>query len=375
MDLGPYTDALPAAHPINAARFIRFVQWGAFSAIFRPHDGGNADSRIWTFAPEHYNILRDYTRLRGALTPWIYAMAAKTRDESIPFSRPMWWDYGADAAASGEDAHAMSEQFVFGDGVIVRPISKFISPQASMPPFNDSSVAVNSSAFSVWLPSGCWLSWNASGAPVCGPVRHSGVAHLGEIPLFVRPGTVLPMWPPGRRTADKPPAMRTRLWTLFVGGGATNGTGVDHEDDGETLALASTKTTLRFAAGAKGVEVKISHPIGSYAGMSRSKTHAVQLRGFQLGGRAVSCCAGGAACAPLARGTVGDFSAAGFWTQPATAAEMAVTAGALVVVRPLRRLLVWCVRLLRLTSMALFRSAPPRMRRRGCGWWWLDWSA
>ena len=45
----------------------------------------------------------------------------------------------------------------------------------------------------------------------------------------------------------------------------------------------------------------------------------------------------------MARGTVGDFSA-GFWTQPAEAAEMAVTAGALVVVRPLRRLLVWCVR-------------------------------
>ena len=150
------------------------------------------------------------------------------------------------------------------------------------------------------------------------------------------------------------------------------GTGV--EDDGETLSLASTKTTLRFAADAKGVEVNISRPVGSYAGMSRSKTHAVQLRGFQLGGRAVSCCAGGAACAPLARGTVGDFSA-GFWTQPAEAAEMAVTAGALVVVRPLRRLLVWCVRLLRLTSMALFRSAPPRMRRRHCGWWWLDCSA
>jgi hypothetical protein len=170
VDLGPYTDSLPATHPVNAARYIRFVQWGVFSSIFRPHDGGNADTRIWTFADEHYQILRDYTRLRGSLTPWVYALAARTRDESIPFSRPMYWDFGAEAVANHEDPHAMTKQYMFGDRVLVRPISVFVDPSGDVtPPFNLSTTkAVNESEYSVWIPPGCWLMWNASDAPLCG---------------------------------------------------------------------------------------------------------------------------------------------------------------------------------------------------------------
>ena len=271
VDLGPYTDSLPATHPVNAARYIRFMQWGVFSAIFRPHDGGNADTRIWTFADEHYQILRDYTRLRGALTPWVYALAAKTRDESVPFSRPMWWDYENEAAANKEDARAMDEQFGFGEGVLVRPISEFISPDGdTKPPFNSSNVhAINSSSYSVWLPDGCWLNWDAT-QKICGPVRHSGVAQLRDVPVFVKPGTVLPMWPPGRRLLSEPPAKRTRLWTLFISSAGEVGRGSDHEDDGETLSLNASVTTLRYSYGSALLEVNVSVPVGSYDGMADS---------------------------------------------------------------------------------------------------------
>ena len=341
VDLGPYTDSLPATHPVNAARYIRFMQWGVFSAIFRPHDGGNADTRIWTFADEHYQILRDYTRLRGALTPWVYALAAKTRDESVPFSRPMWWDYENEAAANKEDARAMDEQFGFGEGVLVRPISEFISPDGdTKPPFNSSNVhAINSSSYSVWLPDGCWLNWDAT-QKICGPVRHSGVAQLRDVPVFVKPGTVLPMWPPGRRLLSEPPAKRTRLWTLFISSAGEVGRGSDHEDDGETLSLNASVTTLRYSYGSALLEVNVSVPVGSYDGMADSKTHALQVRGIKKSVAYVSddmgveCCVGTGSCTAMHSGNAGDYSSPAYWEQPADMGEMAVTAGALVVVCP-----------------------------------------
>lgn len=63
-------------------RYVRYMQWGVWSAIFRPHDGGNDDTRIWMFAEPYASILRDCTRLRGALTPYVYSLAAKSSSES-----------------------------------------------------------------------------------------------------------------------------------------------------------------------------------------------------------------------------------------------------------------------------------------------------
>ena len=337
VDLGPYTDSLPATHPINAARYIRFVQWGVFSSMYRPHDGGNADTRIWTFADEHYKILRDFTRLRGAITPWVYALARRLRDEALPFSRPMWWDWSAQAAAVGLDSHsdAMKKQYMFGDHVLVRPVDTFISPADAVPPFappreNRTVTAVNASAYTAWLPPGEWLSFNGTESyDLVDPLR--AVAALDEVPVFVKPGAVLPMWPPGRRSA--PPVQRTRLWACFVSSRKpTAGNGSDWEDDGDTLSLAGTSTTLSFMASSSEFTANVSAARGNYPGAAARKTHALQLRGrtFSTGTPSVAC--DGKA---VARGTEGDYAGAGWWRVAAATQEMATgAAGTLVVVCP-----------------------------------------
>lgn len=353
-----YSDALPATHPINAVRYIRFMQWGVFSAIFRPHDGGNADTRIWTFEPEHYRILRDYTRLRGALTPWVYALAAKTRMESLPFTRPMWWDFSSleneqDIALNahdfpaGADTYDMVQQYMFGDSVLVRPISEFVSPSSAMPPFSTNETAVNSSTYSVWIPPGCWLNWNAS-TKFCGPVMHTAVAQLHEIPLFVMPGTVLPMWPPGRRENNV--VQRVRVWAVFIDNTLSTtpryGDGSDYEDDGASLTYAASATRLSFissiVASTKNnsrtsmwfAEFNVSTE-GTYDGMPSTKQHALQIRGIaSLGNSQISCCVGDQPCTHVESGVVGNYTIIGSWIVPASIAEMATPAGALVIVCP-----------------------------------------
>ena len=66
-------------------RFVRFVQWGVWSPIFRPHDGGNTDTRVWERAEPYAAALRDATRLRGALTPAVYTLAARSAFHAWPY--------------------------------------------------------------------------------------------------------------------------------------------------------------------------------------------------------------------------------------------------------------------------------------------------
>jgi hypothetical protein len=63
-DLGPYADAEPATSRNNSRRYLRFLQWGVWSPIFRPHDGGNADTRIWVF-PEPFATLMAQVQIVG----------------------------------------------------------------------------------------------------------------------------------------------------------------------------------------------------------------------------------------------------------------------------------------------------------------------
>jgi len=320
-------------HPINAARYVRYMQWGAFSAVFRPHDGGNADTRIWTFKGEVYTILRGLLRLRGSITPWVYALAARTRDHAWPFCRPMWWDYGQEAAAAGEDAYEMTSQYMFGD-VLVRPISQFISPANSSPPFSANETAVLFANYSVWVPGGCWMAWDGISFKACGPVRLERSAPLAEIPLFVRVGTVIPMWPPGRRSVAV--ARRPRVWALWVDDSVTALHGADYEDDGESLDRNSSVTHLNALLNRSALEINITARMGVYNGMPAEKTHVLQIRGgpVDLHLPSTVCCVGLRPCQALKAGIVGDFLTPGYWTVTQDRGEMAVPKGALIVVCP-----------------------------------------
>ena len=44
------------------------------------------------FPPEYSDALRQLTRLRGALVPYLYTLARRTQATAWPFIRPMWWD-------------------------------------------------------------------------------------------------------------------------------------------------------------------------------------------------------------------------------------------------------------------------------------------
>jgi len=80
-DIGGHTEA------VGAELYTRWVQWGAFSPIFRPHCGKTGDDvrRIWLYPVENYEIMRKAIVLRESLVPYIYSNAKRaTTGACIP---------------------------------------------------------------------------------------------------------------------------------------------------------------------------------------------------------------------------------------------------------------------------------------------------
>ena len=196
----------------HAELLARWFQAGAFYPFCRNHaiSGSNAHEP-WAFGPHIEAICRRYLELRYRLLPYTYNLFREAALTGAPIMRPMAWHYPQDAAGFN-----LSDQFLFGPDLLVAPV-----------------VAPGVSARSVYLPRGDWYRWEAvDPAPEQGPGNVLAQAPLAEMPLYVRGGAILPMWPLAQHTGaiarDK---LELHVWP---GRGALN----YYEDDGLTQAFA-----------------------------------------------------------------------------------------------------------------------------------------
>jgi alpha-D-xyloside xylohydrolase len=123
----------------------------------------------WLFDEESVEVLRRFTRLKAQLMPYNYGQAVAAAREGIPVLRPMVAEFPDDPACTHLD-----RQYMFGDRLLVAPV------------FSASGET------SYYIPAGTWTHLQ-TGATVRGPVWVREVCDFLTMPVFVRPGTVLPL--------------------------------------------------------------------------------------------------------------------------------------------------------------------------------------
>jgi alpha-glucosidase len=211
--------------------FTRWIQWGAFSPIFKTHCNKNGDNfrRIWLYPPANYPIMRSFMRLRLALVPYIYTQAYSAYDTGLSILRGMYYDYPEDP-----EAYAfMDSQYMFGESLLVAPITEAIDNTTGMVEKK------------IWIPEGSYVSW-ISGEVVKGPQIVQRHFTLHEMPLFAKAGAIIPM-----RTDDFSPLgsaqeIPTSLKLMtFLGGIAMSGSGSLYEDDGNTVQYMMGKSSMQ----------------------------------------------------------------------------------------------------------------------------------
>ncbi len=209
---------------------VRWYQYGALTPFFRNHNCANQhDQYPWTFGEAVETLCREAIELRYRLMPYLYAAFLEAAETGAPVQRPLIFEYQDDLAARHVD-----DQFLCGRDLLVAPVYK-----------------PGLTARNVYLPAGWW--YDREGAVVQGPRWVTADAPLDSIPIFMRGGSVVPMWPeaPASTMGYRPTVI---VLHVFLPGEDGETRSVLHEDDGITFARQDgafyrTELVVRRAGG------------------------------------------------------------------------------------------------------------------------------
>jgi alpha-glucosidase len=187
----------------------KWIEIAAFQPIDRDHtEKGTADQEVWVHGPEQEAIRRRFIEERYRLLPYLYTTAEDNMRSGLPIVRPLFLEF-PDALP---DKHPMdidpltANEFLFGPDLLIAP-----------PPIIEQTVA-----YAVQLPSAGWYDYwtgkRVEGKTVisaaAGVQPESGVVsqvtavtvtpQLAELPVYVRPGTILPYAPLTQSTRQQP---------------------------------------------------------------------------------------------------------------------------------------------------------------------------
>jgi alpha-D-xyloside xylohydrolase len=152
----------------NADVYKRWIAFGLLSSHSRLH--GNSSYRVpWAYDEEAVDVLRQFTKLKCSLMPYLYRAAIQSHEQGTPMLRAMHFEFPNDPACDHLD-----RQYMLGDSLMVAPIFMY-----------DGSVQY-------YVPTGVWTNL-LSGQKVEGPRWIQETHDFLSLPLLVRPNTVLPV--------------------------------------------------------------------------------------------------------------------------------------------------------------------------------------
>ena len=92
-DIGSYLGPPPTQSGADPADlYDRWVQLGTFQPILRLHSN-NEDRLPWQYPQPVQGITESFLRLREALLPYTYTLAAEANQTGLPMARPLYLDY------------------------------------------------------------------------------------------------------------------------------------------------------------------------------------------------------------------------------------------------------------------------------------------
>jgi hypothetical protein len=259
-DIGSYLGPPPtqsAADPPDL--YDRWVQLGTFQPILRLHSNGG-DRLPWEYSQPVRNIAESFLRLRAALIPYTYTLAAQANQTGLPMARPLYLDY-PDLPA----AYSNPTEYLYGADMLVAPVT----------------TPGNVAPTTVWFPPGRWVDY-FTGATFTGPSTATLSEPLSRMPVFVRAGGIVPEQPSTARASSGSP----RSLTVRDYAGATGsfslyddaGTGLGYTKGQHTETLITTSTEPATSDGRMpSTRVDIGPTRGQYPGQATTVSYRIEM--------------------------------------------------------------------------------------------------
>jgi len=177
--------------------YVRWTQLSVFQSHFRYH-GCYPFREPWQFGASAQETVRRWLELRYRLIPYLYGESLGCIEKGLPLLRHLVVDYQSDPTV-----HAIEDQFLCGDRLLVAPI------------LNEEKER------SLYLPPGEWYDF-FSHEHFEGGQWITRSCSMEEIPVYVRAGTVVPLGPVAASTARFPEHPEFDLHVFLNANGKAN---------------------------------------------------------------------------------------------------------------------------------------------------------
>jgi alpha-glucosidase len=216
----------------------RWFEIGAFTPVFRAHAANDAPrGEPWVDGPQHLAIRRKFIEERYRLLPYLYAVAEESARTGDPVMRPTFYDYPEMQTAPCDQSMA----FTVGEDLLVAA-----SPHPEQ-----------ARSYDVCLPGKGWYDyWNGT---LLSAEKVSATPRLDRLPVFVRPGAIIPKQPLVQSTAETPKGPLE----LHVYPG-DDCRGEIYLDDGVSIEGPSLRQAITCNASRRGIELHFGPREGSY---------------------------------------------------------------------------------------------------------------
>lgn len=150
----------------------RWFQFGALTCVMRDH--------LWDYKPENIRPYTNnqtlmfysrYAKLHNSLVPYLMALAREAKETGCPILR-----HPVLECPNEKESLTMNTEFFIGDRILVAPV-----------------LVKGDTTRQFYLPKGEWVNWWTEDL-LKGGVNVTVSAPLENIPIFVRAGSVLPMF-------------------------------------------------------------------------------------------------------------------------------------------------------------------------------------
>ncbi|KAL0476508.1 hypothetical protein AKO1_004581 [Acrasis kona] len=254
--------------PPDAELYTRWVQWGAFSPIFRTHCTKNAnnDRRIYTYPWSYFSTLQHFHKLRQSLLPYIYTQARLTFDTSVGSVLPLYYNH-----PHHQEAYTFNREYYFGESMVIAPVGSPIK--------NDSGMA----EWSFWVPPGEWTNLFTMERFV-GPIEVNSKFTIDELPALLKSDSIVPMLPNHVPALGQSHLVPHQIKWIAILGSSKQGSGMLYDDHGDEAnyydqnTFAWTKASYSISGDGKNVEFVISKMMGSFSNMPTHRQYEVHLK-------------------------------------------------------------------------------------------------
>lgn len=159
--------------------YVRWLQFAAFTPVFRPHGTalGDIDKNAFSFPSEPALIAepfrfyaKDVIKLRYSMLPYNYTLAYQQAIKGDPLVAPLYFQFPGDT-----NAVKVEDQFMWGDALMIAPVLEKDAQKRN-----------------VYLPQGKWYAFRGNELLEGGNWKEIR-AGIADIPLFVKAGSIIPM--------------------------------------------------------------------------------------------------------------------------------------------------------------------------------------